>query len=87
MVQAAYIAHWFFNILRGALILRILLSWIPHNPDNPFIRLLYEVTDPLLAPFRRLIPRSSIPIDLSPILAFFVLDLIRNFVINALLRM
>ncbi|MCR3921004.1 MAG: YggT family protein [Firmicutes bacterium] len=86
MVQAAYIADMFFKIVNGLLILRIILSWIPHNPDQPIIRLLYEGTEPLLAPFRRLIPRSSLPIDLSPMLAFFVLSIVRQAVINALLR-
>ncbi|HZK24841.1 MAG TPA: YggT family protein [Oscillospiraceae bacterium] len=86
MLQAVYVADWFFKILNGMLFVRVILSWLPHNPQQPLIRLLYEGTEPLLAPFRRLIPRTALPIDLSPILAYLVLGIVRNLVISTLLR-
>jgi YggT family protein len=84
--QPALIADYFFTILRYALFARILLSWIPHNPENPLLKILYEGTEPLLAPFRRLMPRSALPIDLSPLIAMLVLSIIHQTVVSALSR-
>lgn len=87
MVQAARVVALFFDILYWLLFIRIIISWIPHNPDGPVFRILYEGTEPILAPFRRLIPRGSLPIDISPIIAFFVLRIVRDVIVRALLRM
>ncbi len=66
------------------LIVRILLSWIRHNPYQPVIKFIYEVSEPYLKLFRRIIPPIGM-MDLSPIIALLVLDyLIRPLVINIL---
>ncbi len=54
----------------GLIILEVILSWVnPHAPIAPTVRAL---TDPVLQPFRRVLP-SIAGVDLSPILAFLVL--------------
>ncbi|HXZ83133.1 MAG TPA: YggT family protein [Acidimicrobiales bacterium] len=61
------------------LFVRILLTWFPTNPWSPvgrFERALGRVTDPILAPFRRLVPPLRVgggAIDVSPIVLFVVL--------------
>jgi len=62
------------RILKYAILVRILLSWI-QRPGHPgrFTQILYEVTEPILKIFRNLLPRTGM-IDLSPIIAFFALD-------------
>jgi YggT family protein len=72
-----------FQVYTWLLIIRILLSWVRHNPYQPVIRFIYEVTEPFLGLFRRIIPPIG-PLDLSPIVAFFVLQLIRQLVYNIL---
>jgi YggT family protein len=74
-----------FRVYVMLLIVRILLSWIPHNPYQPVIRFIYEVTEPYLAIFRRIIPPFG-AVDLSPIVAFLVLDFIIRPLIFYLLR-
>jgi len=55
--------------------------------ENPVTRFIYEVTEPVLGLFRRLLPpRPSFPIDFSPILAFIVLQLLENIVTRIILR-
>ena len=61
-----------------ALVIRILLSWIPHDPYQPIIRFIYKVTEPILQPFRDIIPSWRIGIDLSPIFAFIALSIVRK---------
>ncbi len=77
----------FFNILTWAIIIRVLLSWIPGlNPYNPVVQLLRSITDPLLEPARRIIPPIGM-IDISPIVVLFVLQLVREFLIRFLINL
>eukprot|EP01047_Picozoa_sp_COSAG01_P000245 COSAG01_NODE_4_length_55812_cov_1344.168109_7_plen_87_part_00 len=69
-----------FQALYLVLIIRVLLSWIPHNTYHPLISPIYRVTEPMLKPFQNIIPSWKIGIDLSPILAFFALGIIRRLV-------
>ncbi|OHB48331.1 MAG: hypothetical protein A2099_02570 [Planctomycetes bacterium GWF2_39_10] len=62
-----------------ALLIRIVLSWVPHNPYNQAVRFLYKITDPVLIPIRKLIPPFK-GIDFSPVIVFFGLDIIKRFV-------
>ena len=66
------------NIYRYVLIARVLLSWLPSiNWYNQPFKFLRDVTDPIMAPFSRLIPPIG-GLDLSPILLFFVLGLLQR---------
>ena len=60
------------------LIARAIMSWFPFNPAsplNPVRRVLFTITEPVLAPFRRLIPPIGM-FDVSFIVAFIVVELI-----------
>ncbi|WP_406678196.1 YggT family protein [Neomoorella carbonis] len=76
-----------FEVLNWLIIARILISWFPHDPNHPVLRFIYEVTEPVLAPFRRLMPRTSIPIDFSPIIAVLVLQLVERLLISFILNL
>lgn len=68
-----------FQVYSWLLIIRIILSWVRHNPYQPIIKFIYEVTEPYLGLFRRIVPPMGM-IDFSPIVALFVLQLIRQLV-------
>lgn len=70
-----------FKLYSWILIARIFLSWIRHDPYHPVIRFIYKVTDPILEPLSRIIPPIGM-IDISPIIAFLALDLVRDLVLN-----
>ncbi len=73
------------EILIYLIIARSLLSFFPHNPQQPVWRFIYEVTDPLLKPFRRFsVGGSGFGIDFSPLLAIFALIAVQ-YLINWLL--
>ncbi len=74
-----------FEVYAVLLLIRILLSWIRHNPYQPVIRFIYETTEPYLRIFRRIIPPFS-QIDFSPIIAFFVLRIIQQIVVKLLIQ-
>ena len=54
------------------LLARALISWIPNlDPYNPIVQFLYQITEPVLEPIRRLIPPVGGMIDISMLVAFF----------------
>lgn len=71
-----------FEVLIWLIIARVLLSWFPHDPRNAIIRFIYETTEPILAPIRRLIPRGSLPLDFSPLVAIILLQLIEHLLLR-----
>ncbi len=72
-----------FDVIRWLIIARIILSFIPMftriDPYHPLIRFVMEITEPLMAPFRKLIPPVG-GLDLSPIVLFLVLEFARTLV-------
>lgn len=73
-----------FQILSWAIIIRVLLSWFPNlNQDNPLIQLLRSITDPILEPARRVVPRIGM-IDISPIVVLVVIDVARIVLVRLL---
>jgi len=72
-----------FRVYYVLIFVRILLSFVPHNPYQPLIRFVYEITEPWLGIFRRLVPPLGM-IDISPLVAFFALELARQLALNLL---
>lgn len=70
--QVALLVTLFLYALIIAVIVRSLISWFPVSRDNEFVRLLETVTEPLLAPVRQLLPRTSM-IDFSGMIVIVVL--------------
>jgi YggT family protein len=71
-----------FMILEWAIIIRCFLSWIPHSPYNPLIKIVYDVTEPILKPFRMIkIGGAAGMIDFSPIFAILAMMLFRSFIL------
>ena len=67
----------FLQILSVLILIRVLLSWFPIDMRNPIVRTLYEITEPVLAPFRRVIPRIGM-FDLSPLAALLVIRFVQQ---------
>ncbi len=69
-----------FNFLTLAIIIRILVSWIPLitqkplDESNPLLQALRAVTDPIIEPVRSLMPRGMM-IDFSPMIVLIVMQL------------
>src|SRR6185312_10605980 len=79
-MNIAEVAHlfiyWLGTILTGAIIIRILFSWFSMgNSGGPIVRLLDDITEPILAPFRRVIPPLGM-FDISPIVALLVIQFV-----------
>ena len=75
-----------FKILYFMLTIRIILSWFPVDPYNQVVSTLYQMTDPILAAFRRL-PLQVGMIDFTPILAFLAIAFLDHFVVGILTQL
>ena len=70
-------------MLTAAIFIRVLLSWFPIDPHNPLVTVLYEITEPILEPLRRVVPRLGM-FDLTPMVAIILIQVIGNFAAGAL---
>lgn len=64
------------NYLFWSIILRIVLSWIAPDPYNPMVRLVTQITEPVMAPARRLLPPMG-GFDLSPLLVIIAIQVVQ----------
>jgi len=64
------------------LLARIVLSWFPNvDRTNQIVHLLYQITEPVLEPVRRVIPRLGM-MDFSPIVVFIGLNILQRILLN-----
>ena len=88
IAQVAYVAHapralpillasWSFSLIRVALLVRVISSWLPISPYSRWVRWSYILTEWMVAPLRRLIPTLG-PIDITPIIAWLLLSLLQG---------
>lgn len=73
----------FLKVFFFALIISVILSWVAPGSYNPGAQLVNQICEPLLAPFRKLLPNLG-GLDISPIFAFITINLIDRFVIGGL---
>ena len=64
------------EVLTIAIFLRAIFSWFSPRPTNILASVLYYVTEPVLAPLRRIVPRVGM-LDFTPLIAIVILQLIR----------
>jgi YggT family protein len=73
-----------FDLYIIVLLARVLLSWVQVDPRNPIVSLIHQLTEPLLAPIRRMLPQGG-GLDFSPMVAFVVV-LVAEQIVLMLLR-
>ena len=81
---AAHVINILLSAYTWMIIIRALVSWVSPDPFNPIMIFLTRATDPLLQPFRRIIPMLG-PIDISPMAALLVLQALQLFLVRTLL--
>jgi YggT family protein len=75
--------HWTFGVLIIALLVRVVASWVPMLASRPWISWSYGATEWMLRPLRQVLPVLG-PVDISPIVAYFGLLLVR-FLVEAVI--
>ena len=86
MILIVKIIEYVFRIYGYIILTRILLSWFPTDYGNPIVRLIYNITEPILAPFRVIISLGGMGLDLSPIIVFFLLNIFKTSLIKLIIN-
>lgn len=71
------LVSWTFTILKIALLVRVISSWLPISPYSSWVRWSYLLSEPILAPLRRVVPNLG-GLDITPILAYFLLSIVES---------
>ena len=66
-------------------IARAVLSWVSPDPYNPVVRIVNQLSEPMLFPIRRRVPYFS-GIDFSPIIVLLIIFFLNEFLVNSLYR-
>ena len=66
-----------------AIFVRAILSWFIHDPRNPLVEVLDQITEPILSPLRRVVPRLGM-IDITPLVAIILLQFLAQAVSQSL---
>lgn len=81
----AVVLGYLIEILWWLIVIRALLSWVNPDPSNPIVQFIERMTEPLLAPFRKLIPTYRLGIDISPLVALLFLYFLKIFLVQTLM--
>lgn len=71
------------TFLYVAVFARIIISWFPMPANNPIVVLIYTVTEPILAPIRRYVPKFG-AFDFTPMIAMLLILFIQSVLIRVL---
>ncbi len=75
-----------FTALYWMIIVRALISWVNPDPYNQIVQFLQAVTEPILAPIRRILPPAfRFGLDISPIIAILAVMFLKAFLVRTLL--
>ncbi|MDR0268916.1 YggT family protein [Paenibacillus sp.] len=84
MTDVYTIVSYLFQIYFYMIIVYVLMSWLPNLQESFIGELLGKLVEPYLSPFRRFIPPIMGMLDISPIVAIFVLQFVQQGVITIL---
>jgi len=71
------LVSWTFTILKAAIVVRVISSWLPISPYSPWVRWSYQLSEPVLQPLRRIVPVLG-GLDITPIIAYILLNIIES---------
>lgn len=89
LIDAIQMFGFVLNVL---IFIRVIMSWIPNLNRNSFLPdLIYRLTEPLMAPIRRMLHNSPLGgpgmmMDFSPIIVIFAIEIISGILINIIVR-
>lgn len=77
--------YYVLEVLKWLILARVLVSWLPMvgvhvDRSNPVLGILFQITDPILSPLARFSRVGNL--DLSPIIAFFLIGFLQNFLVG-----
>ncbi|MCU0666764.1 MAG: YggT family protein [Candidatus Omnitrophica bacterium] len=88
LVAIAKMVEIILTALYWLILIRALISWVNPDPFNPIVQFLQAVTEPILAPIRRILPFGmQMGIDISPVIAFLAIIFLKTFLVGTILEL
>ena len=78
---------WLLGLYSWVIIAAALITWVSPDPRNPIVLFLRQVTEPVLAPVRRLLPPwKTGGLDFSPLIVILAIQFVERVILPGLLR-
>jgi YggT family protein len=85
-----FLINTLYQVIVFLIFVRAIISWFRPNFYNPtwrsLLKFLYDITEPILGPIRRVLPTGSMGVDFSPLIAFILLYVIRSFLVSLIIN-
>ena len=85
VMAVATVLSYALEIYGWMILIRALLSWVNPDPNNGIVQFIERMTEPVLAPFRKLVPPFRLGIDISPLLAILMIYFLKIFLVQSLM--
>jgi YggT family protein len=87
IISIARVIEIILTVYMWIIIARALISWVNPDPYNKIVIFIYRVTEPVLRPIRKIIPRHSLPIDFAPLIVLLIIFFLQSFLVKTMLQM
>jgi YggT family protein len=87
IIAIARVIEIVLTVYMWIIVARALISWVNPDPYNKIVIFLYRVTEPVLRPIRRIIPRHNLPIDFAPLIVLLVILFLQYFLVQTIIQM
>ncbi len=86
IIALAKVLDIVLTVYMWIIVARALISWVNPDPGNKIVIFLYRVTEPVLEPIRRIIPRHNLPIDLAPLIVLLIIIFLQLFLVQTIIQ-
>jgi len=84
LIQAiAGVLDMLLSMLSFVIIARAVLSWVSPDPYNPIVRMIHQISEPILFPIRRRVPYMG-GMDFAPVVALLIIFFLQTFLVQSL---
>lgn len=87
IVALAKVIDIILTIYMWIIVARALISWVNPDPYNKIVVFLYRITEPVLRPIRKIIPRNNLPIDFAPLIVLLIIIFLQYFLVQTMIQM
>lgn len=87
IISLAKVIDIALSLYMWIIIFRAVISWVNPDPYNKIVIFLYRITEPILRPLRRILPRAlySTGIDFSPIIIILIIIFLQYFLVETII--
>lgn len=86
-VKILQFISWLLGAYMWVIVAAAVITWVRPDPNNPIVRFLFAVTEPVLWRVRRIIPTNFGGFDVAPVILILIIIFLQNVVISGLMSL